>query len=98
MFVFSSQVLIYAFVGENHPSSVRATALGFSASIGRLGAISGPLLGGIMVTAGVAYPWGFFAFAIVGLLGALIFSTSRTLRPSTLKATEQSVVSDSATP
>lgn len=98
VFVFSSQVLIYAFVGENHPSSVRATALGFSASIGRLGAISGPLLGGIMVTAGIAYPWGFFAFAIVGLLGALIFSTSRTLRPSTLKATEQSVVSDSATP
>ncbi|MDN5719022.1 MAG: MFS transporter [Corynebacterium sp.] len=89
VFVFSSQVLIYAFVGENHPSSVRATAMGFSAGIGRLGAISGPLLGGVMVTAGIAYPWGFFAFALVGLLGFAIFSFSRTLRPSTLAAVEK---------
>lgn len=80
VFVFSSQVLIYAFTGENHPSQIRATAMGFSAGIGRLGAISGPLLGGILVGAGIAYPWGFFAFAAVGLLGALIFSTSSTLR------------------
>ncbi len=88
VFVFSSQVLIYAFVGENHPSSARATAMGFSAGIGRLGAISGPLLGGIMVTAGIAYPWGFFAFAVVGVLGFAIFSFSRTLRPSTIAAVE----------
>lgn len=83
VFVFSSQVLIYAFTGENHPSQIRATAMGFSAGIGRLGAISGPLLGGILVGMGIAYPWGFFAFAAVGLLGALIFSTSTTLRNRT---------------
>ena len=80
IFVFSSQVLIYAFVGENHPAKMRATAMGFSAGIGRLGAISGPLLGGLLVSANLAYPWGFFAFAGVGLLGALIFSASKTLR------------------
>lgn len=83
VFVFSSQVLIYAFTGENHPSQIRATAMGFSAGIGRLGAISGPLLGGILVGMGIAYPWGFFAFAAVGILGALIFSTSTTLRNRT---------------
>lgn len=92
VFVFSSQVLIYAFVGENHPSSTRATAMGFSAGIGRLGAISGPLLGGVMVTAGIAYPWGFFAFAVVGLLGFAIFSMSSTLRPSTVAAVEREKV------
>lgn len=80
VFVFSSQVLVYGFVGENHPSHVRATAMGFSAGIGRLGAISGPMLGGLMVDRGIAYPWGFYAFAAVGLLGALIFSMSRTLK------------------
>ncbi|ALC05476.1 major facilitator superfamily permease [Corynebacterium deserti GIMN1.010] len=80
VFVFSSQVLIYAFVGENHPAKMRATAMGFSAGIGRLGAISGPLLGGLLVGANLAYPWGFFAFAAVGVLGALIFSFSKTLR------------------
>lgn len=80
VFVFSSQVLVYGFVGENHPSSVRATAMGLSAGIGRAGAISGPMLGGLLVDRGIAYPWGFFSFAIVGLLGALIFSTTKTLK------------------
>ena len=79
VFVFSSQVLVYAFTGENHPASVRATAMGFSAGIGRLGAITGPILGGTLSSAGMAYPWGFFAFAAVGLAGAVIFSFSRTL-------------------
>lgn len=78
VFVFSSQNLVYAFVGENHPSSIRATAMGFSAGIGRLGAISGPILGGALIGANLAYPWGFFAYAAVGLAGALIFATTRT--------------------
>lgn len=77
VFVFSAQNLVYAFVGENHPSSMRATAMGFSAGIGRLGAISGPLLGGLLLDMGMAHPWGFFAYAAVGLLGALIFATTQ---------------------
>ncbi|MCF4007492.1 MFS transporter [Corynebacterium uropygiale] len=83
VFVFSSQVLIYAFTAANHPSTVRATAMGLSAGVGRLGAICGPILAGTLAGAGHAYPWGFFAFAAVGALGALIFATSRTLRTTT---------------
>lgn len=79
VFVFSSQNLVYAFVGENHPSNMRATAMGFSAGIGRLGAISGPMLGGLLIGLGLAHPWGFFAYAAVGLAGALIFSLTRPL-------------------
>ncbi|GAB3695212.1 MFS transporter [Corynebacterium nasicanis] len=79
VFVFSSQNLVYAFVGENHPSNMRATAMGFSAGIGRLGAISGPMLGGLLISLGLAHPWGFFAYAAVGLAGALIFSLTRPL-------------------
>lgn len=70
-FVFSSQVLIYAYIGRVYPASNRATGLGWSAGVGRIGAICGPLLGGAMLTAGVAYPWGFYAFAVVGALGAV---------------------------
>ena len=77
VFVFSSQNLVYAFVGENHPSNMRATAMGFSAGIGRLGAISGPMLGGLLISLGLAHPWGFFAYAAIGLLGALIFALTR---------------------
>jgi MFS family permease len=79
-FVFSAQVLVYAFTSSNHPPHVRATALGWSAGVGRVGAISGPLLTGGLVTAGVAFPWGFYLFAVVGALGALAFAVTRTRR------------------
>ena len=79
-FVFSAQVLVYAFTSSNHPPHVRATALGRSAGVGRVGAISGPLLTGGLVTAGVAFPWGFYLFAVVGALGALAFAVTRTRR------------------
>ncbi|MCM3687918.1 MFS transporter [Kocuria rosea] len=77
-FVFSSQVLVYAFTAANHPPRVRATALGMSAGVGRLGAISGPIIGGTLLGAGLAYPWGFFAFAAVGALGGLALTGTRT--------------------
>ncbi|GAA4005368.1 aromatic acid/H+ symport family MFS transporter [Allokutzneria multivorans] len=70
-FVFSSQVLVYACIGRVYPADNRATALGWAAGVGRIGAISGPLLGGALLTAGLAYPWGFYAFAVVGAFGAV---------------------------
>lgn len=82
MFVFSAQNLIYAFTATNYPPQVRGTALGMSAGVGRLGAISGPLVGGALLTAGIAYPWGFFAFAAAGVLGGLAASGLKTLRRS----------------
>ena len=79
-FVFSAQVLVYAFTASNYPAQVRATALGMSAGTGRLGAISGPLVGGTLLSAGLAYPWGFFAFAAVGALGGVAASALKTVR------------------
>lgn len=76
-FVFSAQVLVYAFVGRTYPESSRATGLGWVAGVGRLGAISGPLVGGALVTAGVAYPWGFYVFALVGALGMAAIAVAR---------------------
>jgi AAHS family benzoate transporter-like MFS transporter len=70
-FVFASQVLVYAYIGRVYAAASRATGLGWAAGIGRIGAICGPLLGGALVTAGIAFPWGFYAFALVGALGAL---------------------------
>lgn len=69
-FVFSAQVLLYAYVSRHYPTGGRGTALGWAAGIGRVGAICGPLLGGFLLGAGLAVPWGFYAFALVGLLGA----------------------------
>lgn len=79
-FVFSAQNLVYAFTATNYPPKVRGTALGMSAGVGRLGAISGPIVGGTLLTAGLAYPWGFFAFAAVGALGGVAASALKTVR------------------
>ena len=74
VFVFSAQVLVYAFVGHLYPPEIRGTALGMAAGVGRIGAIVGPTLGGLLVTAGIAYPWGFYAFAVAAVLAVVALS------------------------
>jgi MFS family permease len=71
VFVFSAQVLVYSFVGHLYPPEIRGTALGLSAGIGRAGAIVGPSLTGALVTAGIAYPWGFYVFAGAAVVAVL---------------------------
>jgi MFS transporter, AAHS family, benzoate transport protein len=71
VFVFSSQVLVYAYVGHVYPASARGTAMGTASGVGRAGAISGPLIGGWLLTLGLAYPWGFYIFAVVAAIGAV---------------------------
>ncbi len=74
VFVFSAQVLVYAFVNTRYPPAVRGTALGFSAGIGRAGAIVGPLVTGGLVGLGIAYPWGFYAFALAAVIAVVAMS------------------------
>jgi AAHS family benzoate transporter-like MFS transporter len=82
MFVFSAQVLVYAYVAHVYPAAARGTALGAAAGMGRLGAITGPLLTGVLLTAGLAYPWGFYLFALVAVIGAIsVFLVNRDPAP-----------------
>jgi MFS transporter, AAHS family, benzoate transport protein len=71
VFVFSGQVLVYAYISHVYPTAARGTALGTASAVGRIGAIAGPLMGGVLLTAGIAYPWGFYIFAVVALIGAI---------------------------
>jgi MFS family permease len=71
VFVFSAQVLVYAYISQLYPAAARGTAIGAASGVGRFGAISGPLIGGALLTAGIAYPWGFYVFAVVAALGAV---------------------------
>ena len=71
VFVFCAQVLVYAFVGYIYPRALLATGMGFTAGVGRLGAIAGPWITGALVSAGLAYPGGFYFFAGVAILGML---------------------------
>jgi len=83
LFVFSAQVLVYAYISHLYPAAARATAVGAASGFGRLGAITGPLIGGWLLTAGLAYPWGFYIFAVVAAVGALsILLVNRDPAPS----------------
>ncbi len=71
VFVFSAQVLVYAWVSQLFPARLRGTALGFAAGIGRIGAIVGPAVTGTLVATGIAYPAGFYVFAVAGVLAVI---------------------------
>lgn len=70
-FAFSSQVLVFAYVNMFFPDHNRASAMAWNSGIGRLGAITGPAVGGVLVGVGLVLPWGFLAFAATGALGAV---------------------------
>jgi MFS family permease len=71
VFVFSAQVLVYAWITRCFPADIRGTALGLASGVGRVGSIVGPAITGALVTAGIAYPWGFYFFSGVAVLAVL---------------------------
>lgn len=75
VFVFSAQVLVYAYVTNFYPAGIRGTALGSASGIGRIGSIVGPTITGALVTAGIGHPWGFYFFAVVAVFGFLAVLT-----------------------
>ncbi|MFF1947071.1 MFS transporter [Rhodococcus qingshengii] len=95
-----TQVLLNAYVGAYYPTSARATALGLSLGIGRLGGIAGPLLGGMILT-DLSSVGQFLAFAVPAALGGLLVlavPAVRTEESSPNDATESaSVGGDAAT-
>ncbi len=67
-----TQTLLNAYVSKYYPLSGRATAVGWSLGVGRLGGILGPAFGGILLSWGLGFQWNFYAFALPGLLGAVV--------------------------
>ena len=66
-----TQILLYASVAEFYGLSVRSTGLGWASGIGRIGAIVGPMLGGVLLAAELPMTWNFVVFAIPGVVSVL---------------------------
>jgi MFS family permease len=56
--------VLYVVVPAVFPAAVRATGTGFSMSMGRVGAVTGPLLAGLLMAAGFDRPVYFAALAL----------------------------------
>ncbi|SFO28748.1 MFS transporter, AAHS family, benzoate transport protein [Pseudonocardia ammonioxydans] len=67
----AGQALVVACVVDVYPARLRGTALGFGQGFGRFGAIVGPVYLAVMTTVFATPYAGFFAFALIALLGGL---------------------------
>ncbi|MEU2432201.1 aromatic acid/H+ symport family MFS transporter [Streptomyces sp. NPDC007861] len=73
VWLFSAQVMVYAATNTLYRGSERAAGLGWVTGVGRTGAVVGPWLGGVLAANGNE-GWGFTAFALAGLVGAVAIS------------------------
>jgi AAHS family benzoate transporter-like MFS transporter len=69
-----TQILLYATVADFYGASIRTTGLGWASGVGRVGAIVGPLLGGLLLAAKLPMTLNFVAFAIPGLVSVAAIS------------------------
>ncbi len=73
-----TQILVGGFCATHYPQKLNATALAWSLGVGRIGAICGPLLGGLIAGWAFGYQVNFYAFAVVAVLGAVVVASVRT--------------------
>jgi AAHS family benzoate transporter-like MFS transporter len=69
-----TQILVNGYVATHYPASSRATALGWSLGVGRIGAIFGPTFGGWMLASELDVKWNFYGFTVPAVLGALVIA------------------------
>ena len=63
--------ILNAYVTQYFQSHIRATSLGWGLGLGRVGAIAGPILVGIIMTMQYDLVWNFYLFSFAGLLAAI---------------------------
>ncbi len=66
-----SQILLYAYVAQYYPTSIRSTGLGWASGIGRNGAIVGPMLGGTLLALALPHHMNFLALAVPGAVATV---------------------------
>ena len=64
-----TQTLIYGFVANYYRTNVRAAGVAWCAGFGRLGGIGGPMLGSLLISAGIALDSIFYVLACIGVFG-----------------------------
>lgn len=65
-------LILNAFISKYFAADNRATALGWALGFGRIGAISGPILGGLFMSWQLNLSWNFYMFAIAGILASVM--------------------------
>ena len=72
MGTIGTQVLLYGFVSNYYETNARAAGVAWCAGFGRLGGILGPVIGGLLVAAGLGATASFLVFGGIALVGAAL--------------------------
>ena len=88
-FVIGGQSAQHAVTGEIYPTLARSTGVGWALTMGRFGAACGPLLGGLLQSAGFSFSQYFAFLAIPALFCAvLVFFYRVNVKGETLEMVE----------
>jgi MFS transporter, AAHS family, benzoate transport protein len=66
-----NQIVLNTLVAQFYPALLRSTGIGWASGVGRIGAIIGPILGGVLVGWKLPFEQNFFAFSIPAIIGAI---------------------------
>jgi MFS transporter, AAHS family, benzoate transport protein len=66
-----NQIVLNTLVAQFYPALLRSTGIGWASGVGRIGAIIGPIFGGVLVGWKLPFEQNFFAFAIPAIIGAI---------------------------
>ncbi len=67
-----TQIIANAYVSQYYPTEMRSTGIGWALGVGRIGAIIGPMMGGVLLTMKLPIHQNFLAFAIPGIIAAIM--------------------------
>jgi AAHS family benzoate transporter-like MFS transporter len=67
-----TQVLVYGFQSNYFTTNARAAGVAWCASVGRLGGVLGPIIGGWLIAAGIGGSTAFYIYGAVALVGAVV--------------------------
>jgi AAHS family benzoate transporter-like MFS transporter len=66
-----TSILLYSYVAQYYPLSVRSTGIGCASGVGRIGAIVGPILTGMLLGLELPHTMNFVMIAIPAILAFL---------------------------
>lgn len=72
-FLFAAHSLVNAFIAQHYPHDLRTVAIGLPNSLGRIGGLLGPALGGILMANKITAIGWFMVFAGTGVIAAISF-------------------------
>ncbi len=67
----SASLILTGFLAQRLDATIRSAGTGYALSFSRIGALTGPLLGGFIASTNVAPEWNFYIFAVVAALAAV---------------------------